>query len=160
MKKNNLQQMTITREYPGKYYLHIPYGKNKIKVKPGKSIVAVDPGVRSFNAFFSPDGTYGEIGNGLAKHLINIYNKVDKYKSIIDKSNSCYNDLGYEQNKKNRQRLRKKCALLRAKVKHIVDDYHWKSISYYCHNYKTIIIPKLDTDGIKKKTKKKLSSLQ
>jgi len=43
---------------------------------------------------------------------------------------------------------------LRAKIKHIVDDFHWKIISFYCQNYKTVIIPKLDTNGITEKIKR------
>ena len=154
MKKNKLKQMIITRDYPGKYYLHIPFVKSKEKIKPGRSIVSIDPGVRSFHAFYDPEGIHGEIGSGLANKIINIYKNVDKYQSIIDTSKSKYNNHGYEQNKKNRQRIRKKCAMLRAKAKHIVDDYHWKAISYYCHNYQNIVIPKLDTDSLKRKIKR------
>jgi len=81
---DNLKQMIITREFPGKYFLHVPYEKDKIEIKNKKEVISIDPGIRSFHAFYDPEGTYGEIGNGLADRILGIHKKIDRYQSIID----------------------------------------------------------------------------
>ncbi|BCS82708.1 putative transposase [Cotonvirus japonicus] len=149
------KDMIITREYPGMYYLHIPYTK-EIPKQPIKkeSIVSIDPGVRSFHAFYDPEGSCGKIGDGLASKIISMYEKVDNLISKITKTNTENNDLGYKTNKRRRQNMRKQCAWLRTKIKNIVKDHHWKTASYYCSNYKYIVIPKLDTDSLKRRIRK------
>lgn len=47
--------MIITREFPGRYYLHIPYIKEKNEKEPRRNIIAIDPGVRTLHTFYSPD---------------------------------------------------------------------------------------------------------
>ena len=36
-----------------------------------------------------------------------------------------------------------------------MDDFHWKSASFYCKNYETIIIPKMDTESLKKRIRER-----
>ncbi|RYX80280.1 hypothetical protein EON73_05560, partial [bacterium] len=47
--------------------------------------------------------------------------------------------------------MRRRCGKTRSKIKNIIDDFHKKIASYYCKNYKTIIIPKLNTKSLQKK---------
>lgn len=145
--------MIITREYPSKYYLHIPYYK-EIKPIETKSIVSIDPGVRTFHCFYDPNGKCGKIGHNLANRLKYIYEKIDVLQSEITKTNTENNNDGYLRNKRRRQNMRKQCARLRTKIKNIVNDYHWKTISFYCQNYKYIIIPKLNVKSIQKAIKR------
>ncbi|AVL95110.1 putative transposase [Moumouvirus australiensis] len=148
------KDMIITREYPGMYYLHIPYTKT-IENKPiQESIISIDPGIRTFHTFYDPEGKCGKIGDNLTNHIIRLYEKIDKIQSKITKTNTKNNDLGYKKNKICRQNMRKRCAWLRTKIKNTIRDYHWKTASFYCKNYGHVIIPKLDTDSLKKRIKK------
>lgn len=47
--------------------------------------------------------------------------------------------------------MRRRCGKTRSKIKNIIDDFHKKTASYYCKNYKTIVIPKLNTKSLQKK---------
>ncbi|AGD92036.1 putative transposase [Megavirus lba] len=148
------KDMVITREYPGMYYLHIPFSKFIEKKPIQKSIVSIDPGIRTFHAFYDPIGKSGKIGDGLINRIIKLYKKMDKIQSKITKTNPKNNDFRYKKNKLHRQNMRKRCAWLRTKVKNIVRDYHWKTASFYCKNYGYVVIPKLDTNSLKKRIKK------
>ena len=146
--------MIITREYPGKYYLHIPYMKSEIDLKPKLSAIAIDPGVRSFHNFYDSTGNSGKIATKVSVKLLNMEKNVDKLKSKLTQTKGSINGDNYKINKKRRQNMRKKCAWLRTKIRNIMNDFHWKSASYYCKNYQTIIIPKMDTESLKKRIRK------
>ena len=154
VEENDLKDMIITREYPGKYYLHIPYIKEKLNTEAPYSTVSIDPGVRTFHTFYNPEGEVGKIGDGLATKLMKMQEKISDITSKISKTNTSNNDDTYEENKKKRQRMRKQCAWLKTKARNIVNDHHWKAASYYCKNYENIIIPKLDVKSLQKLIKK------
>jgi IS605 OrfB family transposase len=158
IKNNTLKDMIITREYPGKYYLHIPYEQQEKKITSKRKMASIDPGVRIFHTGYDPQGSVIIIGEKLGDHIIKIYEKVDQLQSKIKKTNTKNNDEGYKKNKRSRQRMKKQCAWLRAKIKGIVNDHHWKTASYYCKNYQIIIIPKLDTKSLKRKIKQTYGS--
>ncbi|RYX80279.1 hypothetical protein EON73_05555 [bacterium] len=48
-KNHERSDMIITREFPGRYYLHIPYIKEKSKQEPRRNIIAIDPGFRTLH---------------------------------------------------------------------------------------------------------------
>jgi IS605 OrfB family transposase len=152
-RKKERSDMIITREYPGIYYLHIPYIKPKIKTKAKFDAIAIDPGVRTFHSFYSMNGSYGKIGDHLAERILEIDKKIDKIKSKITQTINKVNGGGYVLNKRRRQNMRKKCARLRTKIRNIINDFHWKTASYYCKNYQTIIIPKMNKERLIKKIK-------
>jgi IS605 OrfB family transposase len=149
--------MIITREYPGMYYLHISYIKPAIHLPPKSQIVAPDPGVITFHTFYDINGNYGKIGDKLAEKLLEINLQIDELQSKITKTNTRENEDGYKKNKMRRQNMRRKCFRLRAKIRNIMNDFHWKTASYYCKNYQTIIIPKMDTESLKKAIKKQFN---
>ena len=60
---------------------------------------------------------------------------------------------------KKRQRLKRKIVKIRRKIKNKVKDLHWKTADFYCKNYKTIIIPKLNTKSLIKLNKGKQKCL-
>lgn len=152
--KNERSDMIITREYPSMYYLHIPYVKDVKKYDKKDNVIAIDPGVRTFHATYDPSGKIGKLGDKLADSIKNKYTRLDELISEITKTNVKNNDYGYIWNKKQRQNIRKRCAWLRTKIKNIVNDNHWKIASYYCKNYQYIVIPKLNTESIKKSIRK------
>src|SRR5579872_6452959 len=147
--------MIITREYPGRYYLHVPYITAPIDIVALMKAVGIDPGVRAFHNFYDSKGNTGKIGVGVADKLLAIEKQIDNLKSRITHTNTSENDDGYRKNKMRRQNMRRKCAWLRTKIRNIMDDFHWKSASFYCKNYETIIIPKMDTESLKKKIRER-----
>ena len=147
-------QMIITRTFPGKYYLHVPYFAKTIATPSKYKTIAIDPGIKTFHTFYNPEGIIGKIGDGLATKIIRLSERIDYLKSLMTKTNTKNNDLGYERNKRKRRLMRKQCAWLRTKIRDIVDDHHKKTAFYYCTNYENIIIPRLNVKSIQRSIKR------
>ena len=134
---------TVIRE-KNRYYFCLTLNQSEKKITQPYNCVALDPGVRTFQTFYSEDvGVVGKLGNGIDKTLFQIAKKEDKLKSFIDTS--------LVRSKRHRYNLKKRCFLLRTKTKNIVNDLHWKSCHYLCSNFKNIFLPEF---GVKNMTKK------
>lgn len=107
--------------YNGLYfYLHIPFKKEQKNINP-KGVIALDPGLRSFQTGFSQRETFSIERNKLLK----------KIKSKLDFLSS---------KRKYKYKRRKK----QRKINSIVDDLHWKTINYTTNNYKHILLPEFE----------------
>jgi IS605 OrfB family transposase len=108
-----------------RYFLHYPVrydffpeddrrDENQVKyIYKGERIIALDPGVRKFMVGYDPSGTTVFIGQGSNKKLIDLLLDVDKKPSIVKWK----------------------------KIKHLIDELHWKSISFLIENYDVILLP-------------------
>lgn len=80
-----------------------------------KPWIALDPGVRTFMTGLSQYETI-KVGDGLSIKLMKYLKRMDHCRS------------------------QRKAQRLRDKVKHLVDDLHWKAANYLVKNYETIFI--------------------
>lgn len=92
--------------------------------------VFLDPGVRTFQTFYSPDGICGKIDK--PEGIQDLANRHDKLMSIIDKSDTTL---------KTKKSLKKRCAKLREKLKNKIDNFHWQTCSFLCKTFQNIFIP-------------------
>src|SRR5581483_1611628 len=61
----------------GEYYLNISVKRKPTCNVPDDTIVALDPGERTFQTFYSSDGTHGKLGNGFSeKRLQRLRNQI------------------------------------------------------------------------------------
>jgi len=129
----------ITRTKPGIWYLCIPKEKPPpIYSNPIYKSVFLDPGVRTFQTFYSPDGICGKIGGEVFnKELQDIAAKHDQLWSISDKSKS-----------KTKINLRKRCAKLRHKLRNKVDNLYWQSCSFLCSTFQNIFLPTFEVSDM------------
>lgn len=132
--------LTVVRE-KNRYYMCFPLKRKSSNKKTKFKVVALDPGVRTFQTFYS-EGLVGKLGDNTINRLKSIYTKEDKLKSHIKQTKK----------KKTRYNLRKRCFLLRTKVKNIVRDMHRKSCNWLTSNFKEIFLPSFN---VKKMVKKK-----
>lgn len=121
-----------------KYFLHYPIerdwfpsldGRNDSQVSKFKKddrIISLDPGVRKFMVGYDPSGATVFVGEGASKELISLLLGIDKL------------DNPYFQWKK---------------VRNMVDDLHWKTISFLMENYDTILLPDFRIAGMVRKRK-------
>jgi putative transposase len=138
----------------GKWYLCVP---EQITISlraenqgESKRVVAVDPGIRTFATFYSPDEC-GEIAKGdytrlfrLAMHLDNLYSRLDKRRKE--------GRVGARK----RQGLRKATTRLRARFANLIDELHWKSITFLLSNFDVVLLPTFETSQMSKKSQRKI----
>ena len=132
---------TILKTRPGHWYLCLPQkvnntkeDKNENDMRSNKSVF-LDPGTRTFQTFYSPDGVCGKIGlPKLNEELKEISDTHDKLWSVSDKAKG-------RSNKRRKQNLRKRCSLLRKKLKDKVNDLHWQTCALLCNSFKYVFIP-------------------
>ena len=142
-KKANTNTVII-KEY-NKWYicLQFPASKNNNKEKPIFSSVFLDPGVRKFQNFYSPDGICGHLGDRYCKKNITpIKKEISKYRSIIE-----------TEKKKN---LKKRCWKLITKVKNIVGDLHNQTANFLTTTFEAIFIPIFETKKMANKATRKI----
>lgn len=116
-------------EYDGTYYYLIVNTtiKEKKEKKQKHKIISIDPGVKTFATCYDPDGE------------IVIFNR---NKDLINKLKQKIDDLKYY-GKNNRYILK-----THRKIKNIIDDVHWRMITYLMKNYNTIILPTFESQGM------------
>ena len=99
--------------------------------KHSYEVAFLDPGIRSFQSFYSPDGICGYIGNQYKQKMQQCFQKMDALQSFHDKPKW----------KVNKKRLQDKIQRLRTKVSNCINDLHWKFSHFLCKHFKTIMIP-------------------
>jgi len=135
------KECKLVYEFPNQYFLATPYARVCIKENSEnqtiENYVALDPGVRTFQTFYSPKSC-GKIGNNeikrierLCGHLDNLYSKFSKTKEYQRK-----------------RRINKALARLRQRIRNLVDEVHWKTIRFLCSNFSTIFIPKFEVSDM------------
>lgn len=129
-----------------KYYILLLKERKTSFKKANYDCVSLDPGVRTFQTYYSPNGVCGKIGDNIRKSINKLSEKVDKLKSLITK----------EVKKRTRFNMKKRCALLRTKAKNIVKDLHWQSCSFLVKNFQNIVIPQFRSKDMSNKNNRKI----
>ena len=129
-----------------KFTIYVPYEK-KTEVKLNRNdICALDPGIRTFQTLYSPEGItyqFGDENDIIQKDI----DKIEKVKEFKDKS-----------------WYKKYTSRIRERIQNRIADLHWKVSSFLCKNFNTILIGNMSTKGIvknnlHKKTKRMVYAL-
>ena len=104
------------------FYLVLPY----TVVRPPdtrrpeqRGVVAFDPGVRMFNAFYCPDGTHGELLQGAEPHIRSLCMKTDVLRSKISRA----------QTGLYRRHLRQRLLRTHARLRNFIRNAHYEAIN-------------------------------
>lgn len=121
----------ITQDKSGKYYICLvkKYKNKPSNIESKDEFVALDPGVRTFQTYFSQQEC-GTIGDKMNLQVRKLNTKIDKLEALKAVSRS-----------KTRYNLNKRCLLLRSKITNKVNDLHWKTASFLTKRYKVIFLP-------------------
>ena len=138
--------ITCLKTKPNKWYLCIPrkktIGNEPIYTNAAYKSVFLDPGVRTFQTFYSPDGLCGKIGDQYCNDYIKpITDRIDHFESIRSTTN----------NAKTRKHLRDRLFKLRGKARNLIQDLHWKTCKFLCDGFDTIILPMFKTSEMVEK---------
>ena len=118
------------------WYVLIPKDKDIKYKKAEYTSCSLDPGVRTFQTMYSPDGLIGKFGDEFALQLNKINQRIDLLKSLKTKK---------KYNSKTKQNINLRCFKLRTKIKNIVNDFQWKLSNHLTKNFNLIMLPKFET---------------
>lgn len=141
----------IVKEKPDKYYIILTTTRKKVQKKGRKKVVALDPGVRTFQTFYDAEGSCGKIGDLESLRLMKRAKRLDLLLSLRTK----IEEIG----KRTRQNMKRRCYGLRTKIRNIVKDLHWKTCHFLCENYETILLPDFKVSGMVEKCPKRLRKI-
>lgn len=131
----------ILKTRPNYWYFCFPRTKEPpVFENAAYKSVFLDPGVRTFQTFYSPDGICGKIGGEeFSKELQVIANQHDTLHSVRDQGDTP---------SKTKKALKKRCAILRRKLRNKVDDLHWRTCSFLCKAFQNIFLPSFDVSDM------------
>jgi transposase len=141
----------------GRWYFLLVY-QNQDDAPPssptGLRIGALDPGVRTFQSYYSEDEA-GEIGT--QEELERVFRLIDK------KIKRLQQKLQEEKDAQRARRLRKAWYRANARSSDLATDFHYKTIKFLLNRFDVIIAPKLNAASmlhgdsqLKKKTKEQM----
>lgn len=118
----------------GRFYLLVPI-KKSVTPSNSQGWVALDPGCRTFQTMYSPyQGHSFKYGDKDANRLFRLLKTLD---GLPDKK-------------------RKQREKLRLRVKHLVDEVHWKTVRFLLDNYDNILIPVFEVQSMIRKVDRKI----
>ena len=131
----------IMKTRPSYWYLCLPRTREKpVYENPAYNSVFLDPGVRTFQTMYSPDGVCGKI-DACKSDLNHLSNKHDMLWSISSKK---------ETTTKTKKSIRERCARVRNKIKNKINDLHWQTCSFLCSTFQNIFIPSFEVSEMVK----------
>ncbi|MEO1441993.1 MAG: transposase, partial [Chloroflexota bacterium] len=133
--------------YHGRWYLSIPYKKTVCSGENQARIVALDPGVRTFQTFYSPDMA-GFLGHHDFIRILRLCQKLDDLTSRYTT----------EKHRKRRYRMKKAANRLRWKIRDLRDELHAKCVRFLVDTFDIILIPTFETSQMVEKAKRKIRS--
>jgi putative transposase len=131
----------IYEKATGKYFLHYPVERNWFPTDDRRNdnqvrlssqedrVISLDPGVRKFLVGYDPKGNSIFIGEGAQQRLISLLYRIDKMKLSSVKTK------------------------LWKKVRNLICELHWKSISFLVKNYDVILLPDFRVSQMLRKKK-------
>jgi putative transposase len=130
----------------GNYYLIIPYEQATTLSENQTRVVALDPGIRTFQTFYNPEFS-GLLGNGDIGRITRLCHHLDNLISKKSKSTS-----------KQKQRIGKAIKRMRNKIKNLVGEMHHKISKFLVEHFDIIFLPSFDVSQMVKRGKRKLNS--
>ena len=135
------------------YYLCIPQvldvrGENQAPKHSG-CVVALDPGIITFQSTFDTNGYVSKWGTGDVKRITRLCLVHDKLQSKWTLTNH-----------KKRYKYKKAGRRIQKKIRNLVDDLHKKLCLWLCRNYRAILLPSFETKSLKvdKETRQTISA--
>ena len=125
-----------------KYFILIPIKETHKYKKAKYDTISLDPGVRTFQTCYSPNGFVGDINTDTSK-TENYYERL--------------NNINMEKEKgKTKINIKNKLTSLRTKMKNKISNFHWNSIKFLVENFNNIVIPKFGVKNMVLKKDRKL----
>lgn len=138
----------LMRERNGDYYLIVPVEKPVTNVDKPFKIAALDPGIRSFQTVYNPQGSCKEYAKG-------DYKRVERLAFHYDQLQSKWSQKDCKAKK--RYKLKRAGRRLIKRIQNLVKDAHNNIAKELCTLYETILLPEFNTSFMVRKRKRNIS---
>lgn len=135
----------LVRGY-GRYYLTVPFDSLRSNGENQARVVALDPGVRTFQTFFS-ESSFGKVGIDANLTIQKMCFRLDDLISRMSKAN-----------KRKKKSMQIAADRLRRKIRSKVDELHHKAARFLVDNFDIILLPSFETSQMSQKAKRRIRS--
>ena len=130
----------------GEYYLKVPH-KVKLSLPENQGrIVALDPGVRTFQTFYS-ESSCGSFGYDDFGKIYRLCNHLDDLISRTSKATG-----------RKKYKMKQAQKRMRIRVKNLITEIHWQVANFLTKEFDVILLPTFDTSNMVQKGKRRLRS--
>lgn len=134
----------------GHYYFCIPKPlQPKLDNQQLGGIVAMDPGVRTFQTCYDGSGLVAEFGKNDIGRIYRLCHYHDDLQSRWSQP---------EVNHKKRYRMKKAALRINLKIRNLVDELHKKLSNWLLTNYQVILLPKFETSKMIRRGQRRIRS--
>ena len=136
----------LTLRY-GQYHLAVPYDeKLSLERENQARMVALDPGVRSFLAWYCADSV-GKIGEGAFFRIQRLCERLDDLLSRAAKSPA-----------RKRRNMRRAAGRMRLKIESLVDELHRQAARFLADSFDVILLPIFETSEMVERGRRRIRS--
>ena len=132
--------------HQGRYYLTVPFQAQRQVGESQARVVALDPGVRCFQTFFS-ETCCGFLGRDAMGRIQRLCYHLD---DLISRSTKVRAQCRY--------RMRKAAFRMRHRIRDLIDELHHKVACFLVKNFDVILLPTFETSQMVKRGRRKLRS--
>ncbi|KAK9240213.1 putative transposase DNA-binding domain-containing protein [Lipomyces kononenkoae] len=129
----------VRERLTGHFYLCVP-GPLEVVDTPDpagvRSVISLDPGVRTFMTGYTPGGVVIELGKADIGHIYRLCHRLDALQSRWSVTGLAH---------KKKWRMKRAAAMIRRRIRNLVDDLHCRTAKYLCSSYNVVILPKFET---------------
>ena len=127
----------------GEYHLSVPVAQRCASETQGR-VVALDPGIRSFLAWFS-EGDAGHIGKGDFGRIQRLCAHLDDLLSRASKASH-----------RRKRNMHQAADRMRIRIRNLVDELHHKAARFLADNYDVILIPRFESSDMVRRGARRL----
>lgn len=131
----------------GQYFIVVPFKVQRSDNQASPNVVALDPGVRTFQTTYDANGMASEWGKGGMSAIFCLCRRADKLQSSMSKKRGS-----------KKRGCRRAWLRVLKKIRHKIDEIHHKTAKWLCENYTAILIPKFEVSKMVRRANRKISS--
>ncbi len=131
----------------GQYHLSVPYNEKPSAERENQArLVALDPGVRSFLAWYCADSV-GKIGEGAFFRIQRLCERLDELLSRAAKVPS-----------RKRRNMRRAAGRMRIRVENLIQELHRQAARFLVDSFDVILLPAFETSEMVERGRRRIRS--
>ena len=143
-KNRNICRLTLRY---GQYHLAVPYDEKPPTQRENQArVVALDPGVRSFLAWYCADSV-GKIAQGAFFRIQRLCERLDDLLSRAARSPS-----------RRRRNMRRAAGRMRIRVENLIQELHRQAARFLVDNFDVILLPTFETSEMVERGRRRIRS--